>query len=241
MDVVVAADAADLARRGAALVAEAARTAIADRGRFRLAVSGGRTPTAMFAALAEEELAWDAVHLFQVDERLAPAGSPDRNAAGLRSALLDRVALPPDHVHLMDVERADLAADLAAAARDYAAVLGRVADGRLDLVHLGLGEDGHTASWPPGDPVVDATDDVAWVGPFHGLARLTLTPPAVNRAGHILWLVEGADKADVLARLRAGDPALPASRVRRSGVTLLADAAAAGGGGGGAAAAGGAD
>ncbi|HYT38112.1 MAG TPA: 6-phosphogluconolactonase, partial [Acidimicrobiia bacterium] len=98
--------------------------------------------------------------------------------------------------------------------------------GGLDLVHLGLGDDGHTASWPPGDPVVDATADVAVVGPFNGRLRMTLTPPPVDRAGWILWLIAGAAKAPVVARLLAGDPALPSSLVRRHDATLLADAEA---------------
>jgi 6-phosphogluconolactonase/glucosamine-6-phosphate isomerase/deaminase len=112
---------------------------------------------------------------------------------------------------------------------DPPALASRAADGpggRLDVVHLGVGDDGHTASWPPGDPVVDAPDDVAVVGPFNGRLRMTLTPPAVNRAGWIMWLISGATKAAVLRRLLAGDPALPASRVRRHDVTLLADGAA---------------
>ena len=124
----------------------------------------------------------------------------------------------------MPVEAPDLDAAAAAYADEIRAVAGP--SGRLDVVQLGLGDDGHTASWPPGDPVIDATAEVAVVGPFNGRLRMTLTPPAVNRAGWIVWLIAGAAKAPVVAGLLAGDPALPASRVRRSDVTLLADAAA---------------
>jgi 6-phosphogluconolactonase/glucosamine-6-phosphate isomerase/deaminase len=164
------------------------------------------------------------VHVFQVDERVAPPG-PERNLTGLEEALLAKVPIPAGNVHPMPVEDADLAAAAGAYAEEIRAVVGN--EGRLDVVHLGLGDDGHTASWPPGDPVVDATDDVAVVGPFNGLVRMTLTPPAVNRADRIVWLISGAEKAGVLRGLLAGDPVLPASRVRRgAGVTLLADGAA---------------
>lgn len=210
--------------RAADLVADRLAGAIGDRGRAALAVSGGGTPLPFFAELAERKLPWEAIDIFQVDERVAPGGHEDRNLTGLRATLLDRVPIPPGNVHPMPVE----ADDLAAAAEAYAAELRSVTGpGGLDVVHLGLGDDGHTASWPPGDPVVDAAVDVAVVGPFNGRMRMTLTPPPVNRAGWILWQIEGATKAPMVARLVAGDPALPASRVRRRAVTLLADTAAA--------------
>ncbi|HKN89984.1 MAG TPA: 6-phosphogluconolactonase [Acidimicrobiia bacterium] len=214
-----------LAARAADLVAERLAKAAAARGRATLAVSGGSTPAAFLAALAERAVPWEVVHVFQVDERVAPPGHPDRNLTGLRAALLDRVAIPPGNVHPMPVEEPDPAAAAAAYADEIRAVTGP--DAGLDIVHLGLGDDGHTASWPPGEPVVDATADVAVVGPFNGRLRMTLTPPAVNRAGWILWLIAGAAKAPVVARLLAGDPALPSSRVRRHDATLLADAPAA--------------
>jgi 6-phosphogluconolactonase len=213
-----------LAARAADLVAERLGKTAAARGRVMLAVSGGNTPLPFFAELAGRAVPWEAVHVFQVDERVAPAGHPDRNLTGLRAALLDRVPIPPGNVHAMPVEDSDLDAAAAAYADEIRAVAG--AGATLDIVHLGLGDDGHTASWPPGDPVVDATADVAVVGPFNGRLRMTLTPPAVNRTGWILWEIAGAAKAPVVARLVAGDPALPCSRVRRHDVTLLADAAA---------------
>lgn len=212
-----------LASRAADLVAARLAEAAGARGRATLAVSGGRTPAAFLAELAQRNLPWDTVHVFQVDERVAPPG-PERNLTGLREALLDRVAIPAGNVHPIPVDEPDLAVAAAAYGDVLRAVTG--AGGRLDVVHLGLGDDGHTASWPPGDPVVDATDDVAVVGPFSGRLRMTLTPPAVNRAGWIVWLISGVAKAAILRRLLAGDPALPASRVRRHDVTLLADGAA---------------
>lgn len=220
----VLADGAALANRTADLVAERLHKAVAARGRATLAVSGGNTPRAFFAELAGRAVPWEAVHVLQVDERVAPAGHPDRNLTGLRAALLDRVAIPPGNVHAMPVEDYDLAGAAARYADELRALAGP--DGGLDVVHLGLGDDGHTASWPPGDPVVDATADVAVVGPFNGRLRMTLTPPAVNRAGWVVWEIAGAAKAPIVPRLLAGDPALPCSHVRRHRVTLLADAAA---------------
>ncbi|MDQ3945532.1 MAG: 6-phosphogluconolactonase [Actinomycetota bacterium] len=222
----VAPDAVALARLAVRHVIEAADAALDERGRFTLAVSGGTTPKRFFEELTHRPLPWRSIHVFQVDERVAPPGHSDRNLAGLTRHLVERVPIPAANVHPMPVE----AADLAAAAADYAAELREVCgpEGVLDLVHLGLGDDGHTASWPPGDPVVDVTDaDVAVIGPFRGYRRMTLTPPAVNRAGRILWLVDGAGKAPVLARLLDGDPTIPASRVRREGAVIVARADAA--------------
>jgi 6-phosphogluconolactonase len=222
-------DSETLAELAADRIAEAAEAAVRERGRFMLAVSGGTTPVAMFAALARRPLPWGAVHLFQVDERVAPDGHPDRNLTDLAAQLVDRVPIPAPNVHPMPVG----AADLQAAARAYAAELAAATGGSgvPDLVHLGLGDDGHTASWPPGDPVAAAggpdDPDVAVVGPFNGRLRMTLTPEAVNRARQIVWLVDGAAKAPVVARLLAGDPAIPASRVRTDRAVILAGSGAA--------------
>ena len=213
-----------LAARAAEFVGRRLAGAVNDHGRATLAVSGGSTPEAFFAALAQQGLPWESIHVFQVDERVAPPGDPDRNLTGLQTALLDRVPIPAANVHPMPVDEPDLARAAAGYADEIRSLLGP--DGRLSIVHLGLGDDGHTASWPPGDPVVDATVDVALAGPFNGRMRMTLTPPLVNRADVIVWLIAGAAKAPVLRRLLSHDPELPASRVRRSGVTVLADAAA---------------
>lgn len=220
IDVEVAPDAPALAARGAALVAGDLRSAIEARGLAAVALSGGRTPALLFAQLARHDLPWERVRIFQVDERVAPDGHPDRNLVDLSANLLEHV---PADAHPMPVTEADLHG----AAQGYAALLRDVCGGVLDLVHLGLGDDGHTASWPPGDPVVDAPGDVAIVGPYRGRMRMTLTPAAVNRARRILWLVSGASKAGALARLLEGDDALPAARVRRGNSLVLADEAAA--------------
>ena len=226
MKIEVLPDPEAVARRAAGHVAAASRAAATSRGRFTLAVSGGRTPWAMLRALAAEDVPWSAVHVFQVDERVAPAGDPDRNLTPLRASLLERAPLRPEQVHAMPVE----ARDLASAAADYARELVRIAGEPcvLDLVHLGLGPDGHTASLVPGDPVLEVTDrDVAVTGPYQERRRMTLTYPVLNRAREILWLVTGADKAPMLARLRAGDRSIPAGRVRAERALALADRAAA--------------
>jgi 6-phosphogluconolactonase len=215
-----------VARQAAAIIAATARAAATARGRFSMAVSGGRTPWLMLRALADDELPWQQVQVFQVDERVAPAGNPDRNLAHLRASLLDRVPLPADHIHAMPVE----AADLDQGAEQYARTLREVAGSPpvLDLVHLGLGPDGHTASLVPGDPVLDVSDaDVATTRPYQGRRRMTLTFPTINRSRLVLWLVTGGDKAQTLVRLRDGDRSIPGSRVRRDRALVLADRAAA--------------
>jgi 6-phosphogluconolactonase len=215
-----------VARQAAAIIAATARAAATARGRFSMAVSGGRTPWLMLRALADDELPWQHVQVFQVDERVAPAGDPDRNLAHLRASLLDRVPLPADHIHAMPVE----AADLDQGAEQYARTLRQVAGSPpvLDLVHLGLGPDGHTASLVPGDPVLDVTDaDVALSGPYQGHRRMTLTFPTINRSRLVLWVVTGGEKAQTLVRLRDGDRSIPGSRVLRERALVLADRAAA--------------
>jgi 6-phosphogluconolactonase len=215
-----------LAARAADLVAGRLAGAVADRAVATLAVSGGGTPLPFFAELAERKLPWDAVHVFQVDERVAPAGHPDRNLITLREELAERVALPEANLHAMPVEADDLDAAARAYADELAAVCGHPPV--LDLVHLGLGDDGHTASWPPGDPIAAIVDaEVAICPVYRGRRRMTLTVPAVNRARAVLWLVSGPGKADMLARVLAGDPALPASLVRPDQALVLADRAAA--------------
>src|SRR6266550_8132598 len=191
-----------------------------------MAVSGGRTPWSMLRALAADELPWPQVHVVQVDERVAPAADPDRNLAHLRASLLDRAPLPPDHIYAMPVE----AADLDRAAEQYALTLreGAGSPPVLDLVHLGLGPDGHTASLVPGDPVLDIVDaDVSLTGVYQGRRRMTLTYPILNRARRILWVVTGSEKVEMLNRLLNGDEAIPAGRIRRDRALLLADRAAA--------------
>ena len=212
----VSADPAAVAARAAGYVAARARASVSDHGRFTFAVSGGHTPWAMFAELARQDVPWAAVELFQVDERVAPDGDPDRNLTHLRESIGDAPAL----VRPMPVNSADL--DKAAA--EYATELPE----RFDLVHLGLGPDGHTASLVPGDPVLQVTDElVAVTQPYQGHRRMTLTYTALRLADQLLWLVTGSDKRDPLAKLLAGDQSIPAGRVQAARSLVLADAAAA--------------
>ncbi len=223
----VLADAEAAARRAAGVIAADARAAVAARGRFVMAVSGGRTPWVMLRDLAGEEVPWSGVHVVQVDERVAPAGDPDRNLTHLRESLLSHAPLPPGQIHAMPVE----AADLEAAAAAYARLLEGIAGTPpvLDLVHLGLGPDGHTASLVPGDPVLAVTDrDVALTGVYMGRRRMTLTYPVLNRARRVLWLATGAEKVAMLPRLLSGDPSIPAGRVARENALVVADRAAMG-------------
>jgi 6-phosphogluconolactonase len=222
MNLDVLPDAAAVARQGAAFLAAAARSAVAARGRFIVAVSGGHTPWQMLRELAGLDVPWQGVQVVQVDERVAPAGDADRNLTHLQASLLAHTALRAEQVHAMPVEDSDLNA----AAGRYAETLRALAGTPpvLDVVHLGLGPDGHTASLVPGDPVLEVTDaDVAPTGVYQGRRRLTLTYPVLNRARGVLWLVTGGSKADMLIRLRDGDLSIPAGRVRRDQATVLAD------------------
>ena len=222
----VFADADSVAQAGARFVAGEARRAIDARGRFVMAVSGGQTPWAMLRALAREPVPWEAVHVAQVDERVAPAGDPKRNLTHLRESLLVHAPLRPEHLYAMPVE----SADLEAVAAQYGLTLRDIAGlpPVLDLIHLGLGADGHTASLVPGDPVVDIKDaDVALTRPYQGSRRLTLTYPILNRARRLLWLVTGPEKAEALRRLLAGDPSIAAGRVSPERALVLADRSAA--------------
>ena len=228
MKVEVLRDADAVARRAAALVAVEARAAASERGCFGLAVSGGTTPWLMLRRLAKEDVPWGCVHVFQVDERVGPAGDPDRNLTHLRESLFARAPLAEDRLHAMPVEGANLEAAAARYAREIAEVLG--SPPALDLVHLGLGADGHTASLVPGDPVLEvANADVATTAqPYQGRRRMTATYPLLERARRILWIVTGGAKRKMLERLRKGDASIPAGRIRRDRALTLADWAAAG-------------
>ena len=229
MKIEILADADAVAREAAKVIAAEARAAVALRGRFIVAVSGGHTPWEMLRVLAGEQVPWDKVHVVQVDERVAPTGDPDRNLTHLRESLLAHAPLSPERLHAMPVE----AADLDAAAARYSRQLEEIAGSPpvLDLAHLGLGPDGHTASLVPGDPVLNVRDrDVAVTGGvYQGRRRMTLTYPALDRARRVLWLVTGSEKVAMLARLRSGDRAIPSGRVRSDRALVLADRAAAGG------------
>jgi len=216
-----------VADAAAEFIAAEARSSIEARGIFTLAVSGGRTPWLMLRSLAGRDLPWAGVHLWQVDERVAADGDADRNLTQLHDSLLAKAPLVPNQVHAMPVT----VADLEAGAHRYSATLRALAGDPpvLDLVHLGLGSDGHTASLVPGDASLDVMDaDVALAGPYQGRRRMTLTFPLINRARRVLWVVTGADKAAMFRRLLDGDRTIPAGRVCQLRAVMLADRAAAG-------------
>lgn len=210
-------DAAEAAHRAADYVAGRASGAVVDHGAFTLAVSGGSTPRDMFVALSRMDIPWSQTQIFQVDERVAPRDDSDRNLHQLQQALGD----VPASLQTMPVELPDLEA----AADAYAARL----PAHFDLVHLGLGPDGHTASLVPGDAVLaEQHRDVAVTAePYQGRRRMTLTYSGLARARQLLWLVTGADKREALARLLEGDLDIPAGRVTAQASLVIADRAAA--------------
>ena len=226
MKIDVHSDADAAAAAGARFIAAQAREAVAARGRFVMAVSGGRTPWQMLRALASEKVPWKNVHVVQVDECVARPGDPDRNLTHLRESLLSHAPLPPEQIYAMPVE----SPDLWAAAKLYGQTLNKIAGtpSVLDLAHLGLGPDGHTASLVPGDPVLDVADaDVAPTGIYQKRRRLTLTYPLLNRSRCLLWVVTGSEKADTIVRLLIRDRTIPAGRIRCDDALLIADKAAA--------------
>ncbi len=226
MKIQVLRDADAVAQAAASYIASEATSAIAARGRFIWAVSGGRTPWAMLRLLAREPLQWKAVHILQVDERIAPMGDPDRNLTHIRETLLNEAPIPADQFHAMPVESPDLASAVAQYEQTLRQVAGSPAV--LDVVHLGLGSDGHTASLVPGDPVLEVLDeDVAVTSLYQGRRRMTLTFPVLNRARRVVWVVTGREKAEALRRLRAKDSGIPAGRVRQDAALVLADQLAA--------------
>jgi 6-phosphogluconolactonase len=221
----VAENAEAVAQRAADWLAERLQEARMLRGHATLAVSGGGTAPRALALLAARDRSWENVDVFQVDERVAPGGHPDRNAVAQRAAFARKLQHHPERIHWMPVEEAELDAAAAAYERELAAHAG--APPVLDVVHLGIGEDGHTASLFPASPQLDAATLIAGTGEHHGRRRMTMTLPLINRARQILWIVTGIKKRSVLARLLRGDPALVASRVRRTAALILADVEAA--------------
>jgi 6-phosphogluconolactonase len=220
VEIVVVPNAEEVARSAAQWLARRIRSAVRLRGECRLALSGGSTPVPMFDVLATLRVPWESVTVFQVDERVAPDGHADRNATQLCDHLFRHVEIRQQSQMLMPVT----GLPLERAAADYAAAVGQA---QLDIVHLGLGDDGHTASWPPHDPVVDDPAEVAVTGVFNGRVRMTMTAQPVNRARARLVEVVGDAKAERVAEWLLGRPDLPIQAVRRGNTTLILDQAAA--------------
>ncbi|MEI6080892.1 MAG: 6-phosphogluconolactonase [Verrucomicrobiota bacterium] len=225
----VLADDDAVAKAAAGVIAAAAREAVAARGVFTLAVSGGKTPWAMLKDLASEEVPWSQVHVFQIDERIAPEGDPDRNLTHLHESLLGNAPIPKENIHAMPVN----AEDPVEGTKEYEQVLQEICGHppTLDMAHLGLGPDGHTASLTPNDPVLGVTDrDVALTDPVHlyqNRRRMTLTYPMINRSRQIMWLATGAAKIPMIVKLKAVDHSIPAGSISQVNALLLTDTAAA--------------
>ncbi len=219
MRIEVCASATEANQRAATLIAEQLRGALAERGRASVALSGGRTPQVMLQSLAAVKLAWADVHVLQVDERIVPIDDERRNLTSIRRAFAQS-SLPDKNIHGMPVN----SANVAAGAAEYCRVLKAIAGDppRIDVVHLGLGADGHTASLVFDDAALDAHSDVAISGLYQGTQRITLTLHAIDRARCRLWLVTGGAKRDIVRRFLAHDPGLVASRVsREAGIVVL--------------------
>jgi 6-phosphogluconolactonase len=206
-------------QRGAQVLADAAKLAVAERGWAELALSGGSDPWPMFSQLEDLFADWDKADIFQVDERVAPAGDDQRNLTHLIESLSIGAQGSIKPMPVTDE-------DLEAAAARYAELL----PPQLDIAHLGIGPDGHTASLVPGDPVLEVTDRRVAVtsGEYQGVRRMTLTYPVLEQTRTLLWVVTGESKVDALAKLIAQDPSTPSGRVQPGGASLiLADRAAA--------------
>lgn len=225
MEWVISESVAAAERAAAEFIARHLVQAVLERGRASLAISGGRSPWGMLDQLAAQPVTWDAVHVFQVDERIAPAGDEARNwMRFLAGELAPR--LPPANLHPMPVE----IEEPESAASRYARTLSEWAgeSPALDVVHLGIGADGHTASLFAGDsPLQETKRPVAVSRSHEGFQRLTLTLPALNRARSVVWFAVGAPRRAVLTRLFDGDATIPAGLVRRDRATCFADRAAA--------------
>jgi 6-phosphogluconolactonase len=216
----------EVASQAARLIAKLIRENIAKKGFFTFAVSGGRTPWEMVKVLAQENLPWEKVYLFQVDERVVPDGHPDRNLTQLFNAIQGSKLVTRLNIFPMQVT----AENLPMACEEYAQHLAEITkSGKLDLIHLGMGSDGHTASLIPGDAVCDIQDrDVAMTAaPYQGRDRMTLTYPAINRAEKILWIATGAEKSSMLQRLLEADHGIPAGKISRDQALVFADQEAA--------------
>lgn len=230
MIVEVLADGEALASRSVEVILEAGASAIEERGKFVWAISGGTTPRRLLELLSERtDLDWSRTHLFQVDERVAPDGDADRNATMLDTALLTETFLAentPAGIHLMPVT----SDDLAAASFGYGELMDQHAGSPVvfDLVQLGMGGDGHTASLIPGDPILGIDDrDVAISEQYQGRIRMSLTWPVLDRAKQLLWVVGGESKQDAVRLFLDNDPSIPATLPTQARATVLLDQAAA--------------
>jgi 6-phosphogluconolactonase len=214
-------DAAGAERAAAQFIGRRLTQALEARGRATLAISGGRSPWGMFERLAAHDVDWSFVHVLQVDERIVPLAHDARNwRRFLENSLARRIPDANRHPMPVEIEDAQIAVG------QYTRTLNEWAGAPpvLDVVHLGIGEDGHTASLFAGDPLLQ--DKRHWVGVsrrYGGFRRLTLTLPVLNRARSVVWFAVGAERRPVMLRLHAGDAAIPASHVQRDRAICFTD------------------
>jgi len=220
MQIEVCASAAAAASRAAELMAEHAANAVADRNVAAIALSGGTTPARMLVELAAARIDWRKVHVFQVDERLVAKDDDRRNMKTIRAAFA-RSGIPPDRLHAMPVDSGWPQLAMEEYERELCAIAGTPPV--LDAVHVGLGDDGHTASLFPGDEAVDAASQIALSGVHGGVRRMTMTLAVINRARARVWLVAGASKRTIVKRLLAPGANLVANRVRADDSVLILD------------------
>lgn len=211
-----------VAKEAASYIADRIRENIARKGHFTFAISGGRTPWAMIKELAKEDLPWEKTFLFQVDERIAPDTHPDRNLTQLfkvieGSKLVLRLNIFPMRVN---------AEDLSEACADYESHINRMTgNGKLDLIHLGIGTDGHTASLVPDDPILEVMEKGVDItgNAYQGRLRMSLTYPLINQAEKILWVITGEEKAEMLNRLLHKDQSIPAGKIDQHHAIVLTE------------------
>ena len=225
MQIEISSDADEAAGRAASLVFEAAQTVLGQKEHFTVAFSGGSTAPKLLNALARLPLPWERIQVYQVDERIAPPGDKARNLNALLEMSSPRGPLPTDNLHPMPVEMTPPEEAADAYEHRLQEQIGRPPV--FDLVHLGLGADGHTASLVPDDPVLEVMSrDVAVSQTYQGFRRLTLTYPVLNRARRLVFLVTGAGKREALARLLAHDKSIPAGRLELDSAHIIVDEAA---------------
>ena len=217
-------DAESAAFEAARHIEKIARELLYKKPLVSIAFSGGTTPAAMFQHLSAMRLDWGRIHIFQVDERIAPPGDAARNSTEFQKLLLERVPLPVAQFHPMPVE----AGDLQKAAMDYAAELRTIMGDppQIDILHLGIGADGHTASLLVGDDVYQRKSDVIVSAELGGYRRMTLNFQVLNNAQHIVWLITGSSKRKMLKRMLEKDEDIPAGRVSQANAVVVADSAA---------------
>lgn len=212
-ELIMCRDAGELSQRAAELFVALAKEAVAATGRFTVALSGGSTPKALFSLLVSDwflpRVAWSKVYLFWGDERCVPPDHPDSNYGVARAAMLDKAPIPPQNVFPMPTESEDaerIAAEYQQTLREFFG-LAEGGQPRFDLILLGMGEDGHTASLFPGTPALEETERLVTAHYVEKLRahRITLTIATINQAASIVFLISGTSKASALREVLEGE------------------------------------